>query len=183
MVSEIALSLTLVLSAGLLMRSFARLAAFDPGFEIEGLLTFQVYPPMWRYDSPDLRADFYLGAEREIEALPGVLSVGTASAGPLMGGGDGATPFLVSGREPVPIQDAPRVQWYDAGPGYFPTLGVPVLAGRNLSDADRRFSSRTSSAPVEPASTWCAPRATRPRSRPRCDRRSARAARRSSDPS
>jgi predicted permease len=72
-----------------------------------------------------------------VAAIPGVLSVGTASSAPLLGGGDGLTPFLVNGRPPVPVQDAPLVEWYDAGPGFFPTLGVPIVQGRNLSENDR----------------------------------------------
>jgi predicted permease len=135
-VSELALALTLVLSAGLLLRSFARLAAFSPGFELEHLLTFQVYPPMARYETRDQLVSFYRRARERLEAVPGVVSVGTASAGPLIGGGDGRTPFLVRGRSEVPLQEAPTVQWFDAGPGYFPTLGVPILQGRNLSESD-----------------------------------------------
>jgi putative ABC transport system permease protein len=135
-VSELALALTLVLSAGLLLRSFARLAAFSPGFELEHLLTFQIYPPMARYDTREQLVSFYRRAKERLEAIPGVVSVGTASAGPLIGGGDGRTPFLVRGRPDVPLQDAPTVQWFDAGPDYFPTLGVPILEGRNLSEAD-----------------------------------------------
>ena len=141
--SEIALALTLVLSAGLLLRSFANLAGFNPGFDLDRLLTFQVYPPAARYNSPERLVDFYARAGREIAAIPGVVSVGTASAGPLLGGGDGRTPFLVSGRPAVQVQDAPQVAWYDAGPGYFPTLGVPVLQGRNLSENDRLGSPTT----------------------------------------
>lgn len=141
--TEIALALTLVLSAALLLRSFANLAGFNPGFDLHRLLTFQVYPSMARYDTHERISDFWVRATREIAAIPGVVSVGTASAGPLIGGGDGRTPFLVRGRPPVPIQNAPLVAWYDAGPGYFPTLGVPILQGRNLSENDRPGSPTT----------------------------------------
>jgi predicted permease len=136
-VAQIALAVTLVLSSGLLLRSLARMVAFDPGFRLAGLLTFQVYPPMWRYETPERLADFYARAEEAIEAIPGVEGAGTTSAGPLLGGGDGRTPFVVHGRPPVPIQDAPTVEWYNAGPGYFPTLGVPITRGRNLLETDR----------------------------------------------
>lgn len=135
-VSEVALAVTLVLSAALLLRSFARHAAFDPGFDIQRLLTFQVYPPMRRYETREQVLEFYRRAEERLQAVPGVASVGTASAGPLIGGGDGRTPFLVQGRADVPVSDAPQVEWFDAGPGYFPTLGVPIVQGRNLSATD-----------------------------------------------
>jgi putative ABC transport system permease protein len=135
-VGELALALSLVLSAGLLLRSFGRVVAFNPGFELERLLTFQVYPPMWRYETRAQVSSFYRDAKEALEAIPGVTAVGTASAGPLIGGGDGRTPFLVHGRPDVPVQDAPTVQWFDAGPDYFPTLGVPIVQGRNLSESD-----------------------------------------------
>jgi predicted permease len=133
-VSELALALALLLSASLLLRSFTRLAAYDPGFELENLLTFWVAPPMWRYESRELRREYYRRVERDLGSLPGVIAVGTASAGPLLGGGDGRTPFIVrGGGEEVAPEDAPTAAWYDAGPGWFGTLGVPVVAGRNLS--------------------------------------------------
>ncbi len=136
-VAQLAMAVTLVLTSGLLLRSLARIVAFDPGFRLERLLTFQVYPPMWRYETPEQLAGFYARAEEALKAIPGVTAAGTTSAGPLLGGGDGRTPFLVHGRPAVPIQDAPTVEWYNAGPGYFPTLGVSIVAGRNLMEQDR----------------------------------------------
>ena len=136
-VAQLALTLALVLSAGLLLRSFGRLVAFDPGFELDHVLTFQVFPPQDRYPTRAQLVAFYTRAEEALEAIPSVTSAGTTSAGPLTGGGDGRTPFLIAGRPPVQIPDAPTVEWYNAGPGYFPTLGVRVLQGRNLSDIDR----------------------------------------------
>lgn len=135
-VTELALALALVLSAGLLLRSFGAFVAWDPGFDIGEVLTFQVYPPTSRYPDDEAVVGFYRDARERLAAIPGVESVGTASAGPLFGGSDGTSPFLVEGGAEIPIQDAPRVRWYDVGPGYFPTLGVPIIAGRNLSDDD-----------------------------------------------
>ncbi len=136
-VAELALALMLVLSTGLLLRSFGTLARWDPGFETSGLLTFQVYPSSARFPDDTILAAFYREARDRLAALPGVRSVGSASAGPLFGGSDGATPFLVQGRPAPPLQDAPRLTWYDAGPGYFPTLGVEPVEGRNIEESDR----------------------------------------------
>jgi len=136
-VAQLALTLALVLSAGLLLRSFGRLVAFDPGFELDHLLTFQVFPPQDRYPTREQLVSYYARAEAALEAIPGVTSAGTTSAGPLTGGGDGRTPFLIAGRPAVAVQDAPTVEWYNAGPGYFPTLGVSIIQGRNLSPDDR----------------------------------------------
>lgn len=135
-VTELALALALVLSAGLLLRSFGTLVAWDPGFEIEEVLTFQVFPPSSRYPDDEARIAFYRNARERLAAIPGVESVGSASAGPLFGGSDGTVPFQVAGRPAVAIQDAPRARWYDVGAGYFPTLGVPIVEGRNLQETD-----------------------------------------------
>ena len=135
-VTELALALALVLSAGLLLRSFGTLVAWDPGFEIEELATFQLFPPNTRYPDDEALIGFYRDAGERLAAIPGVESVGSASAGPLFGGSDGTVPFQVAGRPAVPLQDAPRARWYDVGAGYFPTLGVPILEGRNLAETD-----------------------------------------------
>jgi putative ABC transport system permease protein len=135
-VTELALALALVLSAGLLLRSFGTLVAWNPGFDYHQVLTFQIYPPQSRYPDGASVVAFYRDAKDQLEGLPGVTSVGTASAGPLFGGDDGTVPFQIQGRPPVPIQEAPRARWYDVGPGYFPTLGLPIVQGRNLTEAD-----------------------------------------------
>lgn len=135
-VTELALALALVLSAGLLLRSFGTLVAWDPGFDYHQVLTFQVYPPQTRYPDDHTLVAFYRDMKEQLEGLPGVTSVGTASAGPLFGGDDGTLGFQIEGRSPVPVQEAPRARWYDVGPGYFTTLGVPVVQGRNLTEAD-----------------------------------------------
>jgi putative ABC transport system permease protein len=140
---ELALAVTLVLSAGLLLRSFRTLSAWDPGFDYDRILTFQVFAPDSRYESEEALADLYRRARQRLEAIPGVEGVGSASAGPLFGGSDGATPFLIRGAAEVPLQDAPRVRWYDAGPGYFPTLGMETIVGRNLREEDRVGSTPT----------------------------------------
>ena len=137
---QLALALALVLTAGLLLRSFEQMLRFDPGFDMRGVSAFAVYPPMARYPAPEDRIGFYDRVDAALEAIPGVTAAATASAGPLFGGGDGAMPFLVDGRDNPALQDAPRVQWYDVGPDYFPTLGAALIAGRHLS-ADDPFGS------------------------------------------
>ncbi len=134
--AQLALALMLVAGAGLLMKSFAGLLDWQPGFETERVLTFQVFPPQGSYENVEQILALYVELERQLSELPGVESVGTASAGPLFGGGDGATPFLVGGGADEDVRDAPSVAWYDVGPTYFETLGMPVLAGRGLNEFD-----------------------------------------------
>ena len=140
-VTELALALALVLSAGLLLRSFNTLVAWDPGFEYRQLLTFQIYPPQTRFPDEESLVSFYRDVKDRLEAVPGVTAVGSASAGPLFGGDDGTTPFLVGGGPEHTIQSAPRARWFDVGPGYFRTLGLPLIEGRHLEESDGLASS------------------------------------------
>jgi ABC-type lipoprotein release transport system permease subunit len=77
-------------------------------------------------------------AENELAVIPGVRTVGTASAGPLFGGGDGTTPFQIEGQATLSLDEAPTVAWYDVSPNYFSTLGVALQSGRHLSESDLR---------------------------------------------
>ncbi|HUG41389.1 MAG TPA: ABC transporter permease [Longimicrobiales bacterium] len=136
-VVQLGLALALVFGAGLLTRSFSSLLQWRPGFEVERLLTFSLFLSPGSYPTTAEVRAFLERAEAELGGLAGVESVGTVSAGPLFGGGDGLTPFLVRGRPPVPVGEAPTVAWFDAGPGYVPTLGLPLLEGRNFDGRDR----------------------------------------------
>lgn len=134
-VGELALALTLTFGASLLARSFASLTAWTPGFEREHLLTFSLFAASEHYPRPEAIAGLWQRLEQEIGALPGVTGVGTTSAGPLFGGGDGADNVRyqadgASHRAPV--------EWFDVSPGYFAALGVPVVRGRSLDESDRR---------------------------------------------
>ncbi len=134
-IAQLSLALILVTGAGLLVRSFNGLLRWDPGFDTEHLLTFWLPVSEGEYATPPEVLQVYRRVEEGLAALPGVRGVGTVSAGPLFGGGDGTTPFLVEGRGGT-IENAPAVAWYDAGPGYFSTLGVPLLRGRMFTERD-----------------------------------------------
>jgi putative ABC transport system permease protein len=132
---EIALALMLVIVAGLLMRSFATLVAWKPGFDRNNLTAVQIILPQAKY--PDRRnvTRLYQRAVEEVRALPGVVAAEAASAGPLFGG-DGAQEVTAEGH-PIPAgAPRPEVLWYDVGPDYFRTLGVPLMAGRWLTERD-----------------------------------------------
>jgi putative ABC transport system permease protein len=132
---EIALALVLVAVAGLLVRSFATLVRWQPGFDRRNLTTVQAFLSPVKYPDRQMAAQLYERAVEEIRSLPGVVAADAASAGPLFGG-DGAQEVTVEGH-PVPAgAPKPEVLWYDVGPGYFKTLGVPLVAGRFLTDRD-----------------------------------------------
>jgi len=142
-VAEIALTVVLLAGAGLLLRSYAAVLAVDPGFKAEGLLLAETVLPIPRYpDAPD-RDAFYKRVLENVRALPGVESAGYTNYAPLMFMG-GRALVLVEGR-PRPEGSAIAqniVANRSASPGYFETLGVPLVRGRFFDDRDVRDGAR-----------------------------------------
>jgi predicted permease len=141
-VAEIALALVLLVGAGLLLESFRRLLAVDPGFEPEGLLTAQVslpvpnQPERGKYYSDEMQRTFYRQVLAELSASPGVRAAGLSSNLPLSGGSNlGA--FRIEGRPVPPGEPPPLAEFRAVSPGYFRLMEIPVLAGRELDEKDR----------------------------------------------
>ena len=132
-VLELGLAVTLVATAGLLSRTFAVLNGWKPGFDQEHLLTFTLFAPTAKYDSKTSVAGLWTRVEREILSVPGVKEVGTASAGPLFGGRETWQMDVERRGEAFKAS----VRWSDVSPSFFTTLGVPIVRGRSLSEADR----------------------------------------------
>jgi putative ABC transport system permease protein len=130
-VAEVSLSLILTVSAGLLIKSFARLTGVDLGFQPDHVLAMNVNLTKTRYATPEQRLQFFERLEERVAALPGVQSVAYANRMPLRGGwGTG-----------IEVETAPGVTT-DAdsqavSPGYFPTLGLQLVRGRFLTPDDR----------------------------------------------
>jgi putative ABC transport system permease protein len=136
-VSEVALSLVLLVGAGLMIRSFFRLQQVDPGFNVNNLLTLDLTAPRSRYPKQPDVADFYRKIITRIESLPGVESVGATSALPLGGGGFYlGRAFLLEGAPPPPDGVEYEVQWNIVTPGYFKALDIRLLKGRDFTDRD-----------------------------------------------
>lgn len=133
-VVEVALSVVLVATSALLTRSFVGYLEWDPGFDREGLLTVSAFMSPGRYPRGSDLPPFYREAEAALAAVPGVAGVGSASAGPLFGGGDGATPFATEAWDGTAA--LPSAEWFDAGPGYLETLGLTIVDGRGFSEDD-----------------------------------------------
>ena len=133
-VAEVALTVVLLASAGLLLRSLAKAASVDPGFEPSRVLTFEVSLPDVSYVSVEKRLTFANQLVTRLRALPGVEGAGTGMAIPFVGGGYGEFFFL-------PNQtDGDRVigRLDFVSPGYLEALGTRLLAGRRLTEADNR---------------------------------------------
>jgi putative ABC transport system permease protein len=134
-VSQVALSLVLLVGSGLLVRSLLRLRAVDPGFDRGHLLTFQLTLPRARYPEVEKRVRFFTNLVERIEATPGVRSASISSGLPF-GGLGSATNFVIEGRPPQPPgQDLETdVRMVDAG--YFKTMAIPLLEGRAFTERE-----------------------------------------------
>jgi predicted permease len=138
--SEIAISVVLLISSGLLLRALWRLQRVDPGFRPEGVLTLRTALPLPKYEQTARRALFYQNVLSEIRAVPGVASAAYISYLPMVMGG-GIWPVEVPGQPHEPGQ-AESASLRFVTPGFFATLGIPVRLGRDVTDAD------TGNAPV-----------------------------------
>jgi predicted permease len=134
MVSEVALAIVLLVGAGLLIRSFAKLLDVDPGYRAENLLTAKIsLPPRYRDNAQ--RAQFYERILQRLAALPGVAAVGATSHLPLTSYNMGAT-LRVEGRSPQPGEREPSAPVARVNPDYFRTMGISLRAGRLIDDND-----------------------------------------------
>src|SRR5215217_4918126 len=135
-VSEIALAVVLLASAGLLIRSFIRLQQVDRGFNTDNILTMVVRLPDAKYrEDPQLVA-FFNQALEKIRQLPTVRSAGMVNFLPLYGGLGSNTGFKILGQPEPPPGQGPSTDVRVADSGYFSTLGIPLLRGRNFSDLE-----------------------------------------------
>ena len=134
---ETALALMLLIGAGLLLRSFYRLNMVNPGFAYDHLLSFSLSLPAGKYASPEQRSDFYSDLIRKLSALPGAQSVGLASGLPF-GASSWRTRFVVEGRPAPPPGEEPLLEALLVSPDYFRTMGIPLRAGRYLTEQDDR---------------------------------------------
>jgi putative ABC transport system permease protein len=133
-VGEVAIAVVLLIGASLLIKSFTRLQQVDPGFVPERLLAVKVQLPQARYgERPQVRA-FFEQLRNRVAALPGVQSVAVAFEHPLSAGW--TTSFIIDGRERPPEGEEPEARIRPVTADYFRTVGVRLLAGRDLTDQD-----------------------------------------------
>ena len=135
-VVELALAVMLLAGAGLLMRSFMKLQAVDPGFKAEQALTFDLTLPDARYKEEAQTVAFFDQLLPRLRALPGVRSASAVMGLPLSGL-DFIISFEVGGRPPVPPSQQPSMQVRVATPDYFQAIGIPLTRGRGFTEADR----------------------------------------------
>jgi hypothetical protein len=135
-IGELALTLVLLVGAGLLIKSFLRLLAVELGYDPKNLLTMMIplddakYPP----GSPQVKA-FYREALTSVEAIPGVKAAATVSGLPLTGRPIGRS-VAIEGHPPVPGWQNPIVEASEVSPDYFRAMGMRLLAGRGFTEQD-----------------------------------------------
>ncbi len=135
-VSEVALALMLLVCAGLLIRSFARLQGVTPGFDPENVITVSVSLPRAKYDTPESRGAFFETLRQRLAALPGVEGVGGTSNIPF-GGNWSTGSFNVEGYQAPEGQPGPWGDQRLVTPGYHEAMKIKLLKGRLLTEADR----------------------------------------------
>jgi predicted permease len=133
-VSEIALSLMLLIGAGLLVKTFVRLQRVNPGIAADQVLTAQINLPESRYREPVQASAFYRELISRLEALPGVQAATVSTMRPLNGTAL-SDPFAIEGR-PFDPRDLNSAGWQMVGANYFRTLGIPLLQGRDFTAHD-----------------------------------------------
>ena len=134
-VSQLALSLVLLIGAALFLQSFRNLLSVNPGFHADNVLMARVALPEQKYDKAQV-VSFYEQLRRGVSSVPGVQAVELCQVVPFSGGG-GGEPFLVEGVG----QEQEKVAWLrSTTPGYFDAMGMPVLKGRAFTDSDTETS-------------------------------------------
>jgi putative ABC transport system permease protein len=134
-VAEVALTLVLLVGAGLLLKSFGRLLAVDSGLDPHNVLTMDVALPPAKYAEPQRITAFYEQLLQEAAALPGVRAAGAVSVLPLAGD-DNSNFVQIEGRAPLPPGQAMRAGRRNVSVDYFRAIGIPVRRGRVFTPAD-----------------------------------------------
>ena len=134
-VSEVALSLMLLIGAGLLIRSLWVLQHVNPGFDPSRVVTMAVSVPPGKFAEPQQQIGYFGRVLERVRSLPGVQSAGLIDSLPLSGDGS-HQPISVEGRPPAPMADLPEVDVRLISPGYMGAMHIPLLNGRDVDDSD-----------------------------------------------
>ena len=135
-VAQVAVSVVLLVGAGLLLASFYRLQQVDAGYRSDGVLSAQVYGNFSRYGNIDALRRLYLPILDRLDGQPGVVSAAITNAVPLAGSAPGTTRFDIDGRVTDDPDRRPTTDLRVASEKYFDTIGIPVVSGRAFASLD-----------------------------------------------
>ena len=133
-VAEVALTLMLLVAAGLLLQSFTRLTRVPVGFRPDGLLTMRVSLPTSQYADPAAMRSFMIRLIPRLASLPGVAAAAATMALPPTI--TTMAPYIAGNEPMAAIGERPVGQWSGITPGYFATMGIPLVAGRRFTERD-----------------------------------------------
>jgi predicted permease len=136
-VGEIALAMLLLVGAGLLLRSLRQVERLKTGFNPHGVMSAALSLPPTIYKTDEQQAAFFTAAEDQLKDIPGVTSAGIADALPFSNSG-GSSSFTIQGRPTAPNDPGPHGKVRSVSPGYFQTLGIPLVRGRVFTREDRK---------------------------------------------
>jgi len=134
-VTEIALSLVLLVGAGLMIQSFLRLRQVNIGLDPKNVFTATVLLPRAKYSSEGQRTAFFKQLVEHVRSIPGVQAAGATGTLPLTGNNWGRS-LTVEGYPVLSVGQAPSIQHTVVTPGYFRAMGITLLAGRDFTEAD-----------------------------------------------
>ena len=132
--SEVGISILLLIAAGLLTKSFLRLQSISPGFDVKNLLVMRLSLPRAKYSTSEVTV-FYEQLSNAIGNLPEVQSTSATSALPLSGSNVRVN-FTITGRPPLIPGEQPITQYRMTGPDYFRTMNIPIHSGRDFTNRD-----------------------------------------------
>jgi len=134
-VAQVAITATLLVGAGLLIRSFYEIEGVDPGFKPDNLMTMRLAPALYKYEKHEaLQIQLARNILHNVSALPGVRSTAISTDVPLLGNARYIMRF--EGRPPVLVSQAPVANFFSVTPGFFDTMGMRLLRGRTFTDSD-----------------------------------------------
>ncbi|MEK6410064.1 MAG: ABC transporter permease, partial [Acidobacteriota bacterium] len=140
-VSEIALSLVLLVGAGLIIKSFVRLGQVNPGFDSRDVLTMRLSLPAAQYPDGRRRAVFFQQVIQRLQSLPGAQSAGAVSRLPLTPGNSGRG-LTIEGWQDDGSGNSPSADYRVISPDYFRSMGIPLSKGRDFTDRDTSDAAR-----------------------------------------
>jgi predicted permease len=140
-VGETALALTLLVAAGLFLRSFVRLQNVGPGFDPQGVMTATYWLPQVQYAGGQAQANFHRALLAQLRAAPGITAAGLGMPLPFSGSNEAGS-FIIEGRATGPDEPGPHSDRRYVSPGYLEALSIPLKRGRYFTDQDRIDSER-----------------------------------------
>jgi putative ABC transport system permease protein len=133
---ELALATVLLIGAGLFLESLGNLQRVHLGFEPRGLISFQLSPPKEKYPLNNKAPQLYRALLDSLQSIPGVRGASVSSGIPFGAGTYSRHPMIITEKSVLPPASAVPIDWRIVSPGYFKTMGIPILHGRDFTDAD-----------------------------------------------